>query len=181
MPVTARRPSSAPPRRARGFTLLEVLVVMLIIGVLISFAVLSISRGDTSLRDESQRLAALIRLAGQEAISQGQEFAVEFDQGGYAFVTFDGEAWQPVADDELLRRRELPQHLVIDVELEGERLVLAGQAQGEEKETPPRIFLLSSGEMSPFDLTLRKSGAGGGYHITGTARGDVQVNAPADE
>ncbi len=181
MPVTARRPSASPPCRARGFTLLEVLVVMLIIGVLISFAVLSISRGDTSLQDEAQRLAALIRLAGQEAVSQGQEFAVELESDGYAFVTFDGEKWQPVAGDELLRRRELPQDLVIDVELEGEHLTLAGQAQEEEKETPPRIFLLSSGEMSPFDLTLRKSGAGGGYHITATARGDVRVNAPADE
>ncbi len=181
--MISRCPSSSLPRRARGFTLLEVLVVMLIIGVLVSFAVLSISRGDTSVQDETQRLAALIRLAGQEAVSQGQEFAVEFDSTGYAFLSFDGEKWQPVADDELLRPRSLPQALVIDIELEGERLTLAGQSQEEEEEkaTLPRLFLLSSGEMSPFDLTVHKSGTGGAYHIIGTARGDLHVKAPADD
>ena len=92
-----------PIARAGGFTLLEVLVVMIIIGVVVSFAVLSINTDDKSLDEESQRLQALIKLAGQESVLQSKELALQFDEDGYEFLAFDGKQWQPVADDEILR------------------------------------------------------------------------------
>ncbi len=174
--MSARVRLCPSPRRARGFTLLEVLVVLLIIGVLVSFAALSINRADTAVPDEARRLAALIRLSGEEAVLQGQEYAIQFEADTYSFLNFDGEAWQPVADDELLRARTLPDDVVIDVALEGEPITL-GAVEGEDK-APPRIFILSSGEMSPFELTVRKRGAGGGYRIDGNARGELKVSAP---
>src|SRR3569623_144089 len=121
--------TGAPPHRRRqsaaGFTLLEVLVVILIIGVIISFAALSIHRADNSVEEETQRLAALIKLGSQEAVLQGREFALEFD----------GEQWQPLADDDILRPRTLPFDVVIDLKLEGEQLALATppSADGMEK------------------------------------------------
>src|SRR3569623_1809643 len=155
-----------PHRRtqsAAGFTLLEVLVVILIIGVIISFAALSIHRADNSVEEETQRLAALIKLGSQEAVLQGREFALEFEVDRYAFVVFDGEQWQPLADDDILRPRTLPFDVVVDLKLEGEQLALATPppADGMEKrerQVPPRIFLLSSGEMSPFELRVPQPG-----------------------
>lgn len=178
-------PHHCRPRYAQGFTLLEVLVVLLIIGVLISFATLSINRADNTVEEEAQRLAALIRLGSQEAVLQGRELAVEFDGDRYAFVSFDGKQWQPLEDDELLRTRTLPFDVIVELRMEGEQLTLTVDPEADEtldaKKAPPRIFLLSSGEMSPFTLTVRKTGAAGqAYHLTGGSRGQLQMSGPDD-
>lgn len=180
--MTARLPHRRCPRSSRGFTLLELLVVLLIIGVLISFAVLSISRADNAVEEEAQRLAALIKLASQEAVLQGRELAIEFDGDRYDFLAFDGTEWQPLDDDELLRARTLPFDVIVELEIEGERLSLS-TVQGEQKgagNAPPRIFLLSSGEMSPFNLIVRKTAEGDAYRLTGGSRGQLQLSGPVD-
>jgi general secretion pathway protein H len=163
--------------RSRGFTLLEVLVVVIIIGIVISFAVLSINSDDKTLEEEARRLQALINLAGQEAVLQSRELALEFTDDGYDFLVFDGEKWQPLADDEILRPRTLPGELVVEYEAEGERLTL--QSTNDEK-TPPRIYFLSSGEMTPFHLTVRRRGESDGYQLTGTTRGKTELRGTDD-
>ena len=56
----------------RGFTLLEIMVVMVLIGILSSLAVLSIGGGPRDrLAEEGRRLAALVELHQQEAILTG--------------------------------------------------------------------------------------------------------------
>src|SRR3569832_1108504 len=177
-----------PHRRtqsAAGFTLLEVLVVILIIGVIISFAALPIHRADNSVEEETQRLAALIKLGSQKAVLQGREFAQEIEAERFFFVVFNGEQWQPLADDDILRPRTLPFDVVVDLKLEGEQLALATPppADGMEKserQVPPRIFLLSRGEMSPFELSVHKTGAGGGYRLPGGRRGELMMSGPDD-
>lgn len=168
------------PRPPRGFTLLEMLVVLLIIGVLISFAVLSVNRADNTVEEEAQRLAALIHLGGQEAVLQGRELAIEFGGDGYDFLSFDGTQWQPLEDDELLRARTLPFDIVIELRMEGDQVTLAEEQETESgnKKTPPRIFLLSSGEMSPFELTLRKAAESEGYRLIGGSRGQLRLDGP---
>ena len=143
------------PTRSRGFTLLEVLVVVIIIGVVISFAVLSINSDDNTLDEEARRLQALINLTGQEAVLQSKELALQFNEDGYEFLAFDGEKWQPIADDEILRPRVLPDYVAVGYEPEGQKLTLGDK---DDEDTPPRIFFLSSGEMTPFRLTLRRRG-----------------------
>lgn len=176
------RPHRRRPRACAGFTLLEVLVVLLIIGVVISFAALSIGRADNAVEEEAERLAALIRLGSEEAVLQGRELAIEFNTDGYRFLAFDGEQWLAIADDDLLRPRTLPFDVAVDLALEGESLQLQAEADAEdgERRTPPRIFLLSSGEMSPFELVVHKSGAGGGYRINGGSRGELLLKGVGD-
>lgn len=159
---------------------------MLIIGVVISFAALSIHRADNAVEEEAARLAALIRLGAQEAVLQGRELALEFDGDQYAFIAFDGEQWQPF-DDEVLRPRTLPFDVAVDLRMEGDQLTLGAEAKSDpETETdderaPPRIYLLSSGEVSPFELRVHKSGATAGtYRVLGDSRGKIQLSPPDD-
>ena len=134
---------------AAGFTLLEVLAVILIIGIVISFASLSIGQNTSRIvQDETERLHGLIQLASEEAVLQGRELALEFDHDRYRFLELGTKDWQPIEEDKMLRERPLPEAVRVKLMLEGV------EASFEDKKKLPRIFILSSGELTPFDLTL---------------------------
>ncbi len=133
----------------RGFTLIELLVVILIIGIVISFASLSLGqKSSRSLQDEAKRIHSLLRLAGEESVMQGRELAMQFSPEGYQFMTLDGADWVAVEKDNMLREREFPANLELELTVEGVEMDLR------DRDNPPRILLLSSGEMTPFVLTL---------------------------
>jgi general secretion pathway protein H len=78
MPISApgsSRPLRAPPARgrtARGFTLLELLVVLVIVAMISSVVVLSLRDGATSqLEREAERLGALLEGARAQARASG--------------------------------------------------------------------------------------------------------------
>ena len=76
------------PRLSRGFTLIELMVVIVILGIIASFAVLSVGNRDASaaLEEEVQRLAALLQLASEEAVITGRQLGLRITPGGYLFV-----------------------------------------------------------------------------------------------
>ena len=70
----------------RGFTLLELLVVMMLLGIMLSVAVISI--GDQrieELKHESERLYQVMRLAHEEAILSQEVLAIRFYPHAYEF------------------------------------------------------------------------------------------------
>ena len=156
-----------------GFTILELLVVLVIIGIVVSLATLSVGGNESrALRDEAQRLGALLALATQEAILNAQELALEVEPRSYRFLVYDGEQWQPY-EDWVFRPRELPQHMALSAVVEGQRPEEG--AFGETEAT--RIWILSSGEMSPFTLTLALE-QGPSYELTGNMLGELSLQRP---
>lgn len=65
---------------ARGFTLLELIVVMLIVSVAVSIVAVSVSRSyeKTALREEALRLRGMMGLAREQAVLQRVPFAFAF-------------------------------------------------------------------------------------------------------
>ena len=163
-------------KRAAGFTLLELMAVILIIGIIVSFASLSIGQNTSRIvQDEVERLHGLIQLAGEEAVLQRRELALEFDRDSYQFLEMGSEGWQPIEEDKMLRKRPLPE--VVEVELTLEDV----EASFEDKKNLPRIFILSSGELSPFTLVL-KIDEGEEYSLQGEFNGNLILKrAEADE
>ena len=68
-----------------GFTLIEILVVLAIIGLLTGMAVLSAGAASSGVEREARRLSATLRLAADESRLQGRVLGLRFDSGGYSW------------------------------------------------------------------------------------------------
>lgn len=83
------------------------MVVLVIVGILLGAVALKASPGDSQqLHNEAQRVASLLQLARDEAIVRNRPIAFEADDYRYRFLIRQGETWQPLAGDTLLRERE---------------------------------------------------------------------------
>ena len=149
--------NSTPGRqRSLGFTLFELLVTIVVIGIVVSLAVLSI--GDNQAEREQRitsQLATLTEYARETALFNSDELALLFWQHGYAFYRLADEKWQVITDDEILRPREVPEDITISLFLEGLRAELSALPKIDSKhKSKPQVFILSSGEITPFEIRL---------------------------
>jgi len=164
-------------RKQRGFTLLELIVVTLIIGLMIG--VVNLSSGlnrQHDVKEEIERLAALIDLAAQESIFKSTEIAIEFEANSYRFLTLvDGE-WRAIEADRILRERQLPAGLEIELFIEGEKEDVFSLGSKEDKKNAlPRIFLFSSGELTPFEISLKGGDGDKLYTLFGRINGALEI------
>jgi len=142
-----------PRLPARGFTLIEVMVVMVIIAILVTMVSLSM-RGDRAgdqLEEEAKRLVALLNLLREEAVMRNRDLGWLPSAEGYRFVqrTAAGEeerrvqpagasaqraplSYLPLLDDNVFRPRRLPPGTVLRFEAGPTRLTItpAGQPEG---------------------------------------------------
>ena len=172
-PASGRLFALGRGKRARGFTLLEVMIVVVIIGIMLSVATLSM-RGDSHaklLARETDRIIALLDLASQEAVMRGEQLAVRFSNDGYEFMVLQKGRWVPVADDRSLRARTLPD----DIELRLELQDAPPPSLVSEESGLPQVFLLSSGEMTPFVITLFSPWTEQRYVLKGNLLGRLEL------
>ena len=102
----------------RGFTLIEVMVVMVIIAILVTAVSLSLKgdRAGEALGEEAKRLSALLNLAREEAVMRDSDIGLALAQDGYLFAQRDEEneaadaeeVFIPLTDDPMFRPRSLP-------------------------------------------------------------------------
>ncbi|MBF0192362.1 MAG: type II secretion system minor pseudopilin GspH [Magnetococcales bacterium] len=141
-----------------GFTLLEILVVLLIVGIMMGMAVLSVGPGDREkgTRDELARLKGVLDLVSREAVLDAREWGIRFSDHGYLFLVLDDKnQWRsPPAGDRTLQPRRLPETMPMVLRIEGVPL----DKLEVKPEDPPQVMVSSDGEMTPFELELTVPG-----------------------
>lgn len=162
-------------RRSAGFTLLELMVVLVLVGIIFSFAMLSLGGDDLAdlMEQETRRLGTLLDLVSDEAVLRGEEMAVHFTETGYEFLILNGDRWQAPAGDHLLQARSLPADIEIRLEVDGDAPGLTDSDEEDEETITPQVYILSSGEMTPFSATLQSDQSHTRYHLTASLLGDV--------
>ena len=180
---------AATAYRERGFTLLELLAVIVIIGIIVTFASLSIGNRalDDRLEAESKRIEQLLRLAEDEADLKGLAIGLVFTEDGYRFLSANSsQNWADYAQSGILRSRLLLQPFFVELRIEG-RLVpplpavgsdeSSGPADDEEedeaKKLKPQVLLLPGGQMTPFTLDLKAPNYPSYFRIEGDLLGRV--------
>lgn len=172
------------------------MVVILIIGVMVTFASLSIGSrvNEDKLENEARRAEAIIKLASEEAEAKGLEIGLRFTQGGYRLLTLDStRQWQDYEIGGPLRRRSFASPFVLDLRVDGrpialppeltpeQELALAAsntlksQKENDAQRIIPQVLLLSSGEITPFALQMTAPGLAAAYRIEADALGRIKL------
>lgn len=133
----------------RGFTLIEVMVVVVIAAILMGAVSMSFPRsGDDLLKEDADRFTALITLMQDEAILQSRDMALAITNTGYEFFSREGSSWDTYEEGPFVPR-QLRGNVRSQLYVEGLDVELKTSAK-----TKPQILIYSSGEMTPLTYVL---------------------------
>ncbi len=202
---------SAAPRRARGFTLIEVLVVVVIMAVVTAVAVFSMGvlGRDRGLEAEGDRLTDIIGAAIEQAGLEGQDFGLWVASDRYQIMRLNAasQQWEAIPQDRLYERHRFVAGITAGLQIESKILVLAEptdqpkqdlskqELSKQEKqglsnpERPqqglpkqePQIYFFAGGEASPYQLTLKRAGSKDTLRIQGGLDGTLSVQKPGQK
>ncbi|WP_019530145.1 type II secretion system minor pseudopilin GspH [Dasania marina] len=149
--------------RTQGFSLLEILLVLALLGILLGLFSANLSPSpQQQLNREAKRIQAVLQFAADEAVMQGLELALALPEQGYQILRFNPQelAWEALSDKAFLVH-ELPEGMRLDLSLQdqalsdNERQQLNRLKKQQSNGLPaPMVLLLSSGELSAFELRL---------------------------
>ncbi len=166
-----------PPCRSeqQGFTLLELMLVVLVLGLLVSTVQLAIpDQPDKQLKQLAARLQAQIHLAQQQAVFQNQDLALQFSVNQYAFYQLAANQWHAVDRNSKLKPMPITSSLQLELSVHGEAVDLT-QSRG------PQIIFLSDGQMSDFELQLTTTEQASGLRLQGDLMGDTRISSLGPE
>ncbi|MCF4998058.1 type II secretion system protein GspH [Pseudomonas syringae] len=128
----------------RGFTLLELMIVIVLTGVMLGMVNFATGRNPgLDARLEATHIASMVGQLRERAVLEGRVYGVRLSAEGYRPMRLESQGWRPLSGV-----RQWPANLQVDVEQEGHFVALARD------EGSPQWLMLSSDETSVFSLTF---------------------------
>lgn len=131
---------------SKGFTLIEILVVMVIIGITIGFALIAFGDFGASRRLQfaAEQLANKLKLVQQQAILESTTYGMNIDSKNYQFFKFsDNSVWTSLNNKGIYKITYFPQNSYVHL-----------KTTTPTSQNTPTIIIHSSGEMTPFILNF---------------------------
>lgn len=163
----------------KGFTLLEIMLVLLLIGMASVGVMMTMPQHlneNENVDWQAQRFSAQLQFAEDEALISGKELALVFKQDSYRFVFYDHtiKKWIAVPSQQLGKLIEIPEAVIFEYQLLGsvwdeiesqdddsfiddDDLVNIGNDDKIDSFSP-QVFIMSSGQVTPFSVTFSEAG-----------------------
>ena len=188
-------------QRHSGFTLLEIMLVLVLVS-LASVAVIStlpVSAEDGA-KKQAQALYHRVQLLNEEAMLSGRDFGVNVDseKSTYTLMSLHSDGWQTLVDEQIPAETEMSEGIALDLQLgagdwqQDDRLFEPGslfdedmfaEFEEEKKLPPPQLFIMSSGEVTPFVISLypeRGSIESDSWQVVAKENGQIVLFAPGE-
>lgn len=161
--------------KQRGFTLIEVMVVVVLIGLMASLVQFNFSGNnpEDKLQYESARFAAIFEVAADYGMLNNIELGLIVKKNSYQFLGYDGTKWTEIPEQDWQANVKVPEDIELSLELDDlpidepmlfdadtfkekdeEDFTLMSKEEQEEK-IIPQVYILSGGDLTPFSVTFR--------------------------
>ncbi|MDA8561624.1 type II secretion system minor pseudopilin GspH [Gammaproteobacteria bacterium] len=158
-------------KHIKGFTLIEILIVILIISIISSVALLTISSNHTKqLENIANMIKRKIILAEQEAMLRPSTIGLGLNKENYKFFNLSDNTdkpWKKIISHGL-NSNKFPSYATLNLKINNRETSLDGK---------PHIIISTSGEITPFTITFAKENNRPSYIITGKSNGSITVQA----
>ncbi|WP_158227203.1 type II secretion system minor pseudopilin GspH [Mangrovitalea sediminis] len=141
-----------------GFTLIEILVVVVIVGLIATIAVVNMGSGSQlrDLENSARQLFLVLQTASDQAVLQNEEIGVVLDEHGYQLYVYneDKSTWD-AGTGTLFQPYTMPDWVSMTLQRDKKTPKLA---TGDNNTVKPDLVLFSSSETTPFQLTVKVKG-----------------------
>lgn len=154
----------------KGFTLIEILIVIVIIGITISFALLAFGDFGSNRRllFAGEQLKNTLELIESQSILDGYTYGLNINNHGYQLLRLkDNKQWQTIPHKSIFRPQSFPDNTVITLK--------------PSQHKQPAIVINSTGDITAFTLTIGTQQNNNLATLTGKTNGTLSFTTSKTE